>query len=148
MAKRSYSHKKNDIQKEDDWESDYDFEDEDLKMVFIVREDLKMSIGKISAQVAHSAVGLYKRINKGKSNYYKQVLEHWTTSGAKKVVLKGKDESELISLKEKCIKLKIPYYLVADAGRTEIAAGSVTVLGIGPDISEKINTLTGKLRLY
>ena len=34
----------------------------DLKMVFLVRQDLKMGAGKIAAQVAHAAIGLYDDI--------------------------------------------------------------------------------------
>lgn len=37
--------------------------------------------------------------------------------------------------------------LVADAGRTQIAAGSKTVLAIGPDDSRKIDAITGSLKL-
>jgi PTH2 family peptidyl-tRNA hydrolase len=39
------------------------------------------------------------------------------------------------------------YYLVHDAGRTQIAAGSATVLAIGPALVEDIDTLTGHLKL-
>lgn len=90
---------------------------------------------------------MYDRIKNGKQSYYKQALEYWTTYGAKKVVLKGKDKETLENIKAECKKLKIPTYLVADAGRTQIEAGSVTVLGIGPEISEKLNKITGKLKL-
>lgn len=34
-----------------------DISGDDLKMVFVVREDLKMGIGKQCSQVAHAAVG-------------------------------------------------------------------------------------------
>ena len=41
----------------------------------------------------------------------------------------------------------IPCYLVTDAGRTQIAAGSKTVLAIGPWGKSRLDTLTGHLKL-
>ncbi len=39
------------------------------------------------------------------------------------------------------------HYLVADAGRTQIAAGSITVLAVGPHAVSRINKVTGGLKL-
>jgi PTH2 family peptidyl-tRNA hydrolase len=41
----------------------------------------------------------------------------------------------------------LPCYLVHDAGRTQIPAGSQTVLAIGPAPKSKIDQLTGHLKL-
>jgi len=41
----------------------------------------------------------------------------------------------------------LPTHVVRDAGRTEVAAGSVTVLAVGPGPVALIDTVTGKLRL-
>jgi PTH2 family peptidyl-tRNA hydrolase len=54
---------------------------------------------------------------------------------------------ELEKLHSHCRKIKVPSMLISDAGHTQVEAGTVTVLGIGPEISEKINKITGKLRL-
>ena len=56
--------KKNNQSKKEDMNNivnnkEYIFDDsDDLKMVFLVRQDLKMGAGKIAAQVAHAAIGL------------------------------------------------------------------------------------------
>ena len=42
---------------------------------------------------------------------------------------------------------KLPFYVVADAGRTQIAAGSNTVVAIGPAPVSAINQITGRLPL-
>jgi PTH2 family peptidyl-tRNA hydrolase len=42
----------------------------------------------------------------------------------------------------------IPVHAVRDAGRTEIAPGSITCLAIGPDTTTRIDGVTGTLRLY
>lgn len=41
-----------------------DFEDleEDYKMIFLVRMDLKMGLGKVAAQVAHATLKAYKQM--------------------------------------------------------------------------------------
>lgn len=41
----------------------------------------------------------------------------------------------------------IPCYLVTDAGRTQIAAGSHTVLALGPWGKSRLDKLTGHLGL-
>lgn len=41
----------------------------------------------------------------------------------------------------------LPCYLVRDQGRTQIPAGSQTVLAIGPAPKSKINEITGHLKL-
>jgi peptidyl-tRNA hydrolase len=41
----------------------------------------------------------------------------------------------------------LPAYLVTDAGRTQIAAGSKTVLAIGPAPKSRIDQITGSLSL-
>ena len=41
----------------------------------------------------------------------------------------------------------MPSYLVADAGHTQVEAGSLTVLGLGPVTTKQVNQLTGHLKL-
>jgi peptidyl-tRNA hydrolase, PTH2 family len=50
-------------------------------------------------------------------------------------------------LQAKAISLGIVAEVIADAGRTQIEAGSYTVLGIGPAPTSVINQVTGHLKL-
>jgi PTH2 family peptidyl-tRNA hydrolase len=143
------SEAKDSTQAEEDEEGEevFEFEDADLKMVFLVREDLKLGAGKIAAQVAHAAVGLCEKINdKGKA-YYRQALEHWNEFGAKKIVLRAKDLEELKNVHKQCKKLKIPSIMISDAGHTQVDPGTVTVVGIGPEDSAKLDKITGQFKL-
>ena len=61
--------------------------------------------------------------------------------------VKVNTEEELIEVYRQVRKAHLPCYLVVDAGRTQIAAHSKTVLGIGPAPAELINPITGQLKL-
>ncbi|XP_012699705.1 probable peptidyl-tRNA hydrolase 2 isoform X2 [Setaria italica] len=116
---------------------------EELKMVLVVRQDLKMGAGKIASQCAHAATGLYAELlssNRG-------LLRQWEQLGQAKIVLTCKNQQEMNRLKEMAQNRGIPTFIVADAGRTQVLAGSKTVLAIGPGRKADIDSVTGKLRL-
>ncbi|KAG8557176.1 hypothetical protein GDO81_018356 [Engystomops pustulosus] len=98
----------------------------------------------IAAQVGHGAVGLYQLMLRNSKT--KEVADKWEEYGAKKIVLQGSSTSHLLELQALAISLDLPTYLVQDAGRTQIAAGSRTVLAIMGE-EEMVNKVTGKLKL-
>lgn len=110
------------------------------KQVILVRDDLKLSKGKMSAQVSHASVDALL-------NSHKDIIEEWRSQGMKKSILKVKDEKELLEYKRRAEKKALVASLIRDAGRTEIPAGTLTCLGIGPDKEEKIDAVTGELKL-
>lgn len=116
-----------------------------LKLVYCVRNDLKMGKGKIAAQVGHATLGIYKKNLREKRN---DVLEKWiTTSGEAKIVLKINSEREMMKLKERADEMKMCTHIVTDAGHTQVDAGSNTVLCIGPDLETRLTMVTGHLKL-
>ena len=115
-----------------------------VKMVMCVRMDLKMDKGKIAAQCSHSAVGLYKKLIKSKK--YEKMLEAWETNGQKKIVAKLKSEKEMNLLISKATDAGILFEVITDAGRTQVAAGSRTVVAL-VDFENKLNTITGRFKL-
>lgn len=52
-----------------------------------------------------------------------------------------------LDLQKKAAEIGVPCYLVADAGHTQIDAGSLTVLGLGPVSTKQVNLLTGHMKL-
>ncbi|KAG8436011.1 hypothetical protein GDO86_007200 [Hymenochirus boettgeri] len=114
------------------------------KMVFVVNMELSMGVGKIAAQVGHAAVGLYQLLFKESKT--REIAYRWDEHGAKKVVLQGSNAAHLMDLQALAISLNLPTYLVQDAGRTQIAPGSYTVLSIMGQ-EENVNKVTGKLKL-
>jgi PTH2 family peptidyl-tRNA hydrolase len=75
------------------------------------------------------------------------LIQRWENSGCAKICLKVESESELMNFRRGANVRGLNFYLVHDAGRTQIAAGSATVLAIGPGLVEEIDTLTGNLKL-
>lgn len=55
--------------------------------------------------------------------------------------------SRQAQLAHKAIQRGLPAYIVQDAGRTQIAAGSQTVLAIGPGPKSVVDQITGHLSL-
>lgn len=116
---------------------------EDCKMVLVVRMDLKMDKGKMAAQCSHATLACYKTMLSNNPT----VLKQWERSGQAKVALKCNSEQELLQLENKARSLNLCARSIRDAGRTQIAAGSRTVLGIGPAPSKIIDQVTGHLKL-
>ena len=110
------------------------------KQVIVVRKDLRLSPGKLAAQVAHASVEAYRK----SGSRQKQA---WEEDGCKKVVLKAASEAELFALQEAARKAKLPASVIRDAGRTEVEPGTVTALGIGPGTEEDIDRVTGHLKM-
>jgi len=114
------------------------------KMVLVVRTDLGMTKGKVAAQCAHAALDCYKKAVKR----HQDALNAWETTGQTKVCLKIDSEAALLDLAAEAKKNGINFGVVRDAGRTQVDAGSLTVLGIGPAKIEQIDKITGHLKLY
>jgi len=112
-----------------------------MKQVILVRKDLKMSSGKIGAQTSHASVEAVLRSNKDK-------IKEWRKDGMKKVVLAVRDKAELLDYKERAELFGLKVVLVSDAGKTEVKAGEITCLAIGPDSEEKIDKVTFELKMY
>lgn len=114
--------------------------DTSSKQVILVRTDLKMSKGKLAAQVAHASLGAWKKADK-------TLRDRWEREGGKKVVLSVKDEKELRKYLIDAERAGLPKALITDAGHTELEPGTVTCLGIGPGEEDKINKVTGGLSI-
>lgn len=75
-------------------------------------------------------------------------LNEWEETGETAVCLKCKNEEEMDELDTSAQSHGIVSYIVHDAGRTQIACGSKTVLAIGPARISLIDKVTGHLKLY
>ena len=120
----------------------------EMKLVIVLRRDLKLGPGKAVAQGAHAAMGAYSDSMARWGPIGGDMVEPWQEEGKKKVVLGVDSEEELLALAREADTTNVGHYLVKDAGRTEVAALTPTALGIGPDYGRHIDKITGNLGLY
>ena len=116
---------------------------EEYKQVILIRTDLEMGTGKKCAQSCHASVSASDLVR----NQNKSVWKNWKNSGQKKIVLKIKSKEELNNMIIKLEKHKLPYFIVKDAGLTQLPPGTTTAVGIGPALSTEIDKITGDLKL-
>eukprot|EP01062_Namystynia_karyoxenos_P058877 TRINITY_DN50329_c0_g1_i1.p1 TRINITY_DN50329_c0_g1~~TRINITY_DN50329_c0_g1_i1.p1 ORF type:complete len:236 (+),score=85.50 TRINITY_DN50329_c0_g1_i1:82-708(+) len=145
----------------------------ELKMVLVVRRDLKMGTGKIAAQCCHAAVGVVERVLAAAPSdgavrphprwahrtpldpqiaaQWVRWYEQWRERGCAKIALRlestERAEEELLDLSRAAADAMLPSYVVVDAGRTQIRSGSKTVLAVGPAPVERVDAVTKHLKL-
>src|SRR5215469_8427558 len=111
-----------------------------MKQAIVVRVDLEMSTGKLAAQACHASVAAALAARDDD-------LNRWLEEGQTKVVLKAPSLEAILELRDSCVSLDLAHELISDAGRTELAQGTVTALGIGPADCKLIDKVTGALPL-
>lgn len=117
---------------------------EEIKLILAVRTDLGMGKGKIAAQCGHATLACYKYMLNSPAGL--GVLKKWESYGQAKVAVQVKSEEELVTLQGLAVSLGLCARVIHDAGRTQIAAGSATVLGVlGP--KSVVDQVTGHLKL-
>lgn len=116
---------------------------QDFKQVMVIRKDLDLGCGKIAAQVAHASLGAYLVTMRERREW----VESWSRSGSKKIVARVNSQEELFQLVTEAQKMGIPYFVVSDAGLTQVPPNTVTCAGFGPGPEELIDRITGRLRL-
>jgi PTH2 family peptidyl-tRNA hydrolase len=102
--------------------------------------DLKLPKGKVAAQVGHAS-------SEAALNSDKDKVKRWRDYGAKKVILKVTYEKELIKYLQMAKDQGLKSVMITDAGKTVISPGTKTCIGIGPDDEEKIDEVTGNLKM-
>ena len=144
--------------------------DEDpVVMYLIVHESLNMGMGKTAAQCAHASQMLMMKFNAIEvaldtieqldntfgsltANEIREwdlkhpkhlIFNEWLASSYRKVVLRASDK-DWAKLKE---EFKDSMVLVIDAGLTEIAAGSETVIGLWPLRKSNVSKTVKRLQV-
>ncbi len=111
-----------------------------MKQAIVVRADLKLPKGKMAAQASHAAVEAVLRSDKDK-------VKEWRKEGQMKIVVKAADKKELLQLNQAAKDDGLTTATITDAGKTCIAPGTLTCVGIGPDEEDKVDAIIGKLKL-
>ncbi|KAM0425212.1 hypothetical protein ACHAPT_009529 [Fusarium lateritium] len=121
---------------------------EECKLVLVVRTDLGMTKGKIAAQCSHATLACYKTLARAPANSpQRKILARWERLGQAKIAVQVKSQEEMLELRRKARSLGLTAEVIQDAGRTQIEAGSMTVLGVGPAPRSVVDQVTGGLKL-
>jgi len=111
-----------------------------VKQVIVVDESLALPRGKLAAQAAHASIAAFLRAPA-------RSRSAWLAEGMPKVVLACGSEAELLGIHARAVEAGLPAELVRDAGRTVVAEGTSTAVGIGPADDPALDPITGALKL-
>ncbi|KAF7287668.1 putative peptidyl-tRNA hydrolase 2 [Rhynchophorus ferrugineus] len=127
-------------------EERYEFEDinDEVRLILGVRNDLKMQKGKVAAQCGHGAMAAYAKT----LNTSQKLLKEWLKSGGTKIALRVESEEQMLDLERKAKSVNVLSCIIRDAGQTQVAPGSRTVIAIGPAPKSVLDKITGHLKLY
>jgi len=123
-----------------------------------IRKDLNMRKGKMVAQGAHASMKvLTDCITKDKKTvnqidiykfYPSKQMQRWLEGSFTKICVSVDTEVELLTIYTKARIANIPCSIIVDSGRTEFNnVPTYTAVAIGPAENEKIDKLTGHLKL-
>ena len=126
-----------------------------VKQVIAVRKDLNMRKGKLAAQVAHASMKVFfDRLTIFDNNYAAKIydltpeMKEWIKGIFTKVVVGVENEDEINRLALMAHGNNVPFAVITDAGHTEFhGQPTVTCIAVGPDKEEKIDKITGDLKL-
>jgi peptidyl-tRNA hydrolase, PTH2 family len=118
----------------------------EIKQVIVMRNDLNMRKGKMCAQAAHASIhALLDSVlyDVGPS----KLMVEWLTQGMTKICVRVDSEEQLLEVYQQAKAANLEVHLITDAGLTEFKEPTKTCLSIGPDRADKINKVTGDLKL-
>lgn len=115
-----------------------------MKMVIVMRNDLKIPKGKAVSQGAHAALAFVltdPRVLRERD------VEKWLDEGQPKLCLKVQEHREFWDIKKKAEQAGLRVHAIQDEGRTAFKKPTWTCLAIGPNRDEDIDKITGHLKL-
>jgi peptidyl-tRNA hydrolase, PTH2 family len=137
-----------------------------VKQAIVIRKDLGMRRGKEIAQGSHASMAfLVRRLNAAAASggpepaaagegllesLFTPAEVRWMRGGMAKICLQvSSAEAELIALHDKARAAGLSAELIRDSGKTEFGGvPTLTCLAIGPDEADKVDAVTGDLKLY
>ena len=124
----------------------------EAKQVIVMRKDLGMRKGKMIAQGAHASMAwLARRVVAAgdAAPAFTDAERAWLTGRFTKVCVQVATEEGLRDVHRRAVEAGLEAHLIVDAGHTEFhGVPTPTSCGIGPDDEEKVDAVTGALKLY
>ena len=101
------------------------------------------------AQGAHASIMfLVQRLCDPQAGSKDRAIQEWLNHGMTKICVRVDSEAELLEIAQKAETAGLTVHVITDAGHTEFSGVPTrTCLAIGPDEEEKMDAVTGRLRL-
>ena len=137
-----------------------------LKQIIVCRNDLSMPRGKLAAMVAHASMSFILKAFRDTAawpgdweNAFSAEQVRWLTEldpgleaigqvSMAKIVCAANSEAELLALEQAAQAAKVCVHRVVDSGHSHNPPGTLVCLALGPDWPEKLDPLTGHLKIY
>ena len=124
----------------------------DHKQVIVLRKDLQCRKGKLCVQAAHASLKAILDIcTKNDNTLTLQLddrLKPWIEGLYKKICVGVNSEHELLDIYANAQAAGLICSIITDSGLTEFnGIPTLTAVAIGPDTSDKIDLVTGHLKL-
>jgi peptidyl-tRNA hydrolase, PTH2 family len=120
--------------------------DDELRIYVLMRRDIGDSISKakFGVQVAHAvATALCRCMERDRDRAY-----HYMMNAQPKIVLRVKDDQELLAIADKARSLGFDAEPIVDAARTEFSEPTLTCVGIGPIWFKSEGLFLKRVQLY
>jgi len=127
-----------------------------VKQVICVCGDLDMKPGKLASQVAHASMAflsnkIRQAMIEGSNSVQLEFSEAetiWLRDKFTKIILQAENEDQMREISQQAKEVGLYVVEIVDDGTTAFnGQPTLTCLGIGPDNAEKIDAVTGKLKL-
>jgi PTH2 family peptidyl-tRNA hydrolase len=107
-----------------------------------------MRTGKLIAQACHASMSfMTRRLQEMIIPVWTEAELNWIEGSFAKVCCRVDSEEELLEIYEKAKAAGLEAHLITDNGMTEFKEPTRTCIAIGPDLAEKIDEITGCLKL-
>jgi peptidyl-tRNA hydrolase, PTH2 family len=137
--------------------SGFDYQQMKTKQVIVVRADLKMRRGKEAAQVSHASMSFITKqlevVETQDRGYLmdcliSEVAKDWLDNSFTKVCVSVDSEEELDAIYTAAKEAGLEAHMIVDNGTTEFGGvPTKTCVAIGPDLCERIDSITKHLKL-
>jgi PTH2 family peptidyl-tRNA hydrolase len=121
---------------------------EPVKQVIVMRKDLKMRRGKEIAQGAHASMAFLAKKALAREEFT-PAERAWLEGLFTKVCVRVDSEEQLLAVAKAAEAAGVRAEVITDSGKTEFGGVPTrTCLAVGPDLSERVDAVTGTLELY
>lgn len=118
------------------------YRDDPINFYIVVNKGAGMEKGKIAAHVGHATQKWVEHVIKRDTPWLNKIYEEWDNEGSAKITLVATQE-QFDELKK-----RNPFCIIKDAGHTQVAPGTETVLAFIPMRKSKQIDQLKELKLF